>query len=277
MTTWYHAMITLTNIDPFILRATTGAIGIAIIAGIVGCFIVWRKMAYFSDSLAHSSLLGIALGIVLHINLHIGMMVASGIFALLLLYLQHKRLLATDTLLGILAHSALAIGLVTLSVLHQPSIDLHRYLFGNILTITNHDIYWIYGGGTVILFLLGYYWPKLLLMTIDEDLAKAEGIATFKMQLLTVAIMTILVAVSIHLCGILLITSLLIIPAATARQCSRSPEAMALLASFFGFIAAVGGICLSFYIDTPVGPTIVTCATALFILILLVSSHLRIR
>ena len=126
-------------IEPFLIRATIAGIGVAIIAGAIGCFVVWRKMAYFGDSLAHSALLGVALGLVLGISTNLGTIIICTLFTILLIWLQQKQILATDTLLGILAHSALSIGMVTLSLL-EKSVDLHSYLFGDILAVTTSEM-----------------------------------------------------------------------------------------------------------------------------------------
>jgi len=251
-------------LEPFVLRALAAGIGIALIAGPLGCFVVWRRMAYFGDSLAHSALLGIALGLLTGISSNLGTVLVCSAFALILLWLQHTRILATDTLLGILAHAALSLGMVAISFAGNQRFDLHSYLFGDILTVRVEDLYWIFGGGVIALTLLFKNWFSLLLMTIHEDLAKAEGVRTFWVNLLLMLLMTIVVAVSIRIVGILLITSLLAIPAATARQWVRSPEAMAFLAAIFGLLAVIGGIFGSAYFDTPTGPSIVTAATAMF-------------
>ena len=263
--------------DDFVLRALIAGAGIALIAGPLGCFVVWRRMAYFGDSLAHSALLGIALGLITGLNSNLGTVVVCSVFAVLLLWLQHIRVLATDTLLGILAHAALSIGMVVLSFVDNQRFDLHAYLFGDILTVTVHDIYWIFGGGFVVLFLLIKNWSSLTLMTLHEDLARAEGVKTFWVNLILVLLMTIVVAVSIRIVGILLITSLLTIPAATARHFVRSPEAMAVGASILGLIAVFGGIYGSAFLDTPTGPSIVSVATLLFVVIVPIASVLSYR
>ncbi len=262
-------------LDPFILRALAAGAGIALIAGPLGCFVVWRRMAYFGDSLAHSALLGIALGLLTGISSNLGTVLVCSGFALILLWLQHTRILATDTLLGILAHAALSIGMVALSFAGNQRFDLQSYLFGDILTVRMEDLYWIFGGGAVVLVLLLKNWLSLTLMTIHEDLAKAEGVKTFWVNLMLMLLMTIVVAVSIRIVGILLITSLLAIPAATARQWVRGPEAMALLAAFLGLCAVFGGIFGSAYLDTPTGPSIVTTATILFALLFPLSYLVR--
>jgi zinc transport system permease protein len=255
-----------TMLDPFILRALIAGIGVAVIAGVMGCFVVWRRMAYFGDSLAHCALLGIALGLLTGLNVNLGTLFVCTTFAIILVWLQQKRVLATDTLLGILAHAALSVGMVTISFLNQR-VDLQAYLFGDILTVNLQEIYWIFGGGLIVLTLLFANWSSLILTTIHEDMAKAEGIRTFYNKLLLMFLMTIVVAISIRIVGILLITSMLIIPAATARQLSRSPEVMACIAAIIGALAVIGGIYGSIHFDTPSGPTIVTASAFMFALL----------
>ena len=253
-------------IEPFIIRAIIAGVGIAIIAGAIGCFVVWRKMAYFGDSLAHSALLGVALGLVMGISTNLGTIIICSLFAVLLIWLQQKKILATDTLLGILAHSALSVGMVTLSLL-EKSVDLHSYLFGDILAVTSAEIYFILFGGSFVLIFLYFNWSSFVLMTIDEKLAKAEGINIVFYQLLIMLLMTVVVAVSFKIVGLLLITSLLIIPAAAARQLANSPEKMAIISSLLAVLSVAIGVYSSLYLDTPSGPSIVVASTIIFITI----------
>lgn len=257
-------------IEPFLIRAIIAGIGVAIITGAIGCFVVWRKMAYFGDSLAHSALLGVALGLVLGISTNLGTMIICSVFAILLIWLQQKKVLATDTLLGILAHAALSIGMVTLSLMER-SVDLHSYLFGDILAVTNHEIYLIIFGGLAVLIFLFFNWSSFVLTTINEKLAKSEGLNTMFNQLLIMLLMTIVVAVSFRIVGLLLITSMLIIPAATARQIANSPEAMAVTSSILGIFAVMLGIYISLYFDTPSGPSIVVASVIIFVSTLFLS------
>ncbi|MDD9818124.1 MAG: metal ABC transporter permease [Gammaproteobacteria bacterium] len=264
-------------LDPSLPLALAAGIGMAPVAGALGCFVVWRRMAYFGDSLAHTALLGIALGLLGGFSTNLGTFIVCSVFALLLVWLQQKRMLATDTLLGIFAHVGLAVGMLTLSLLEQPEIDLHEYLFGDILTVRPAALYWIYGGSAIVLALLIANWPSLTLMTVHEGLAQAEGVKTFRMQLLLMLLMTAVVAISIRIVGILLIASLLIIPAATARQLARSPEAMTVFAALLGAVAVVIGILGSVRFDTPSGPSIVTVAALFFALLLPLSLLARRR
>ncbi len=256
-------------IDDFLWRALAGGLGVALIAGPLGCFIVWRRMAYFGDSLAHSALLGIAIGILLGINTTLGIIAAAVALALLLVLLQHQQRLASDTLLGIMAHSGLALGLVVLSFFEGLRIDLMSYLFGDVLAVDYADLLWIYGGGLFALAGLALIWRPLLAITIHEDLARAEGIPVLAVRLAFVLLIAIVIAIAMKIVGILLITSLLIIPAATARGFARTPEQMALLAVLAGGLSVVLGLLGSLQWDTPSGPSVVVAAMALFALALM--------
>ena len=248
----------------FIMKAFAAGLAVSIVAAVLGNFVVWRKMAYFGDSLAHSSLLGVAFGLFIGINLNVSIVLFCMLFSMLLIWGQKKRVLATDTLLGILAHSALSIGLVLISLL-KININIHSYLFGDILSIGMNDIYWIYGAGTCILILLFKYWSSLVLMTLNEDLARAEGVNVFYMQILFTILITVLVAMSIRVVGVLLITSMLIIPAAAARQIAKSPESMAIFSAIIGAVSVLAGLQFSLHFDTPAGPTIIMMSSAIFV------------
>lgn len=258
-------------LEPFVLRALLAGLLVAAIAAPLGCFAVWRRMAYFGDSLAHSALLGVALGLLSGIGVLPGVVVVCAVFALLLLWLQQKKLLATDTLLGILAHSALALGMVAVSVLQVPGLNVESYLFGDILTVGSADLWRMAGGGVLVLLLLASHWQALVLMTVHEGLAQAEGVNIFRAQCILMLLMTIIVALSIQVVGILLMTALLIIPAATARQYARSPEGMAVLAAVLGMLAVLLGLSASVLLDTPSGPSIVSAAAGLFFLLLVLN------
>ena len=251
--------------DPFIIRGLLAGIAVALVAGIVGCFVVWRRMSYFGDSLAHASLLGVALGILIGIGANAGIVFTSLLFGFLLLWLQQSKDLPTDTLLGVLSHFALSISIIIIS-LNKIKIDLHSFLFGDILTVTSNDLWWMYLGGIIVLILILFNWSSLILVTIDEDLAKAEGINPLFVNLLLTTILTIVVAISVKIIGILLITSMLIIPAATSRRLVSTPESMAFVATLFGLLSVFLGIFLSVEIDTPSGPTIVVVSSFLFLL-----------
>ena len=257
-------------IDDFLLRALIGGVGIALVAGPFGSFVVWRRLAYFGDTLAHSALLGVALGFILHINLTLGIFVICQALAILLFVSQYQRQLSSDTLLGIFSHGALSLGLVALAFMDDVRIDLVSYLFGDILAIGYSDLGWIFGAGAVALTGLIWIWKPLLSITIHEDLARVEGLPVDRINWLFLGLIALTVAIMMKVVGMLLVTALLIIPAATARRFSNTPESMAIFASFFGCISVILGLLGSFYYDTPSGPTIVVAACLLFIFSILV-------
>ncbi|RDE18888.1 zinc ABC transporter permease subunit ZnuB [Motiliproteus coralliicola] len=250
----------------FLIRALLGGLGVAAIAGPLGSFVVWRRMAYFGDTLAHSALLGIALGILADIDLNLAVILCCVLLALLLVSLQRKRFIATDTLLGIMAHSTLSLGLVALSFLPEVRVDLMGYLFGDLLAVSQEDLYWIYGGGILVLGMLYKLWNPLLAITIDEELAQVEGVNVTQVRLALMLLVGIVIAVAMKIIGVLLITSLLIIPAAAARRLSSTPERMAAMASLTGMVSVCLGLAASYQWDTPAGPSVVVCAALLFLL-----------
>ena len=256
-------------LDDFFVRALLAGIGVAAVAGPLGCFVVWRRMSYFGDTMAHAALLGIALGLLAELDPTLGILVVTVAVAMTLLVLDRLRRFATDTLLGILAHSSLAIGLVVLSLMTWLRVDLFGYLFGDILAVRRIDLLWIYLGGAFVLAVLAWIWRPLLAATVDEDLAKAEGLPVPAARIAFMLLIAIVIAISMKIVGVLLITSLLIIPAATARRFATGPELMAVIAAGCGMVAAVGGLGLSRVVDTPSGPSVVVAALALFVVSLL--------
>lgn len=249
-----------------LMRALFGGLGVAAVAGPLGAFVVWRRMAYFGDTLAHSALLGVALGFLLDINLNLAIVVLCVGLALVLVALQKKQIIATDTLLGILAHSSLSLGLVAVSFLDNIRIDLMAYLFGDLLAIGQTDLYWIYGGGLIVMALLVTFWRPLLAMTVNEELAKVEGYPVEAIRLLLMLLVAVVIAVAMKIVGVLLITSLMIIPAATSRKLSQTPVQMATFAGILGCLSVCGGLWASYQWDTPTGPSVVVCAALLFLI-----------
>ena len=211
---------TTTIMPDFVLYALIAGIGVASVMGATGVFVVWRRMAYFGDTLAHSALLGVAIGFIAGIDVNIGIVVVCLIIAVGMVYLRSQRHLAEDTLLGILAHSSLALGLVTVSFVSALRIDLLSYLFGDILAVTPTDIGWVYGGGTLALGVLAWLWKDLVAITVHEDLARTEGVNIMRTQIAFMILFALVIAMAMKIVGILLVTALLIIPAAAARSCS---------------------------------------------------------
>ena len=264
-------------LDDFFTRAVVAGVGLALVTGPLGCFIVWRRMAYFGDTMAHSALLGVALSFLLEINLTLGVFLVAALVSIALLLLQRRNNLSTDALLGILSHSALAIGLVMVAFMTWIRVDLIGFLFGDILAVSVADIALIYGGGAVILVLLVWMWRPLLAGTVNPDLAEAEGLRPEVSRVVFMLLLASVIAIAMKIVGVLLITSLLIIPAATARRLSATPEQMALIASLLGALAVAGGLFGSLQYDTPSGPSIVVAALLLFLVSIVLPVWRRAR
>ena len=252
-------------LDDFFVRALLAGTGVALATGPLGCFVVWRRMAYFGDTLAHSALLGVVLGFILSIQPMAGVALTCATLAVLMVLMQSQRL-SSDTFLGLMSHSTLAIGLLAVAFLPAFRIDLLSYLFGDILAVSTNDLAIIYGGLVVVLVGLVTIWRPLLAVTVNEELAQAEGVRVLAVRLVFTLLLAIVIAVAMRVVGLLLVTSLLIIPAAAARRFSPTPELMAVAAAGLGVLAVVGGLQLSLAADTPSGPSIVVAALALFIL-----------
>ena len=250
--------------DDFLVRAMLAGFGVAAVTGPLGAFVVWRRMAFFGDTLAHSALLGVALGLLLDLDLTAGVVGVCVLVALALIALRTRSRLGGDTLLGILAHGTLALGLVAVAFLETVRFDLMGYLFGDILAVTLRDLLWIYLGGAIVLAALILNWRSLLAITVHEDLARAEGVPVDRTNILFILLMALVVAAAMKIVGILLVAALMIIPAAAARRFSRTPEQMAVIASIMGALSVAGGLGGSFTLNTPAGPSIVVVALILF-------------
>ena len=255
--------------DDFIIRAFVAGIGLALITGPLGCFIIWRRLSYFGDTIAHSALLGVVIAYAMNFNLIIAVFAVSCFIALSLLFLQKRTNLPDDALLGLLAHSVLAIGLVLLGILSFIRIDLMGLLFGDILSVNITDVLFVWIGGSIVLMVLILIWRPLFAATVNLELAKAEGLnADLANAIFTILIASV-IAISIKIVGILLITGLLIIPAAASRNLSSTPIQMAIISSVIGLVSVVLGLQTSMIWNSPTGPTILTIALGVFILTLI--------
>ena len=241
---------------------------LSLATGPLGAFVVWRRMSYFGDTLSHASLLGVAIGLLLNVNPYHMVIVVTLLLALCLIWLEKRPQFAIDTLLGILAHSALSLGLIV-SILSGARVELMGYLFGDLLAITLSDVILILIGVAIVSLLLLRYWTPLLATTVNQQLAHVDGIKTGYMKLLLVFMLALTIGLSMKFVGALIITALLVIPPAAARRFSQTPEQMALLAIIISMLSVTGGMALSWFYDTPAGPSVVICSTVLFMISLL--------
>lgn len=252
--------------DDFIWRALLAGLAVVLMSGVLGVFLLWRRMAYFGDTLSHSALLGVALGLLTGMNMNVWVMLVCVVVALLMLYLQHNPALGSDTLLGIIGHSALAMGMVAITFLPNVRVDLMAYLFGDILAVSRGDILLMWGLAAGVLVVMAWIWRPLLSLSVHAELAQVEGVNVWRVSATYMLLIALMVAVAMKVVGVLLMTALLIIPAATARRFASTPEQMAIWAVAAGALALLAGIGLSLQLDTPTGPSIVVAASSLFVL-----------
>lgn len=257
-------------LESFFTRALIAGVGLAAVAGPLGSFIVWRRMAYFGDTMAHSAILGVALALFFSFSPVVGVFAIAVLVALVLAFLQRRGSLSADSLLGLLSHATLALGLVLVSLMPNVRLDLMGLLFGDILAVSVADLAVIYGGGAVVLGVLAWLWRPMLAGTVSEEIAQAEGFSPERNRLVFMVLLAGLIAIAMKILGIMLITAMLIIPATAARRLARTPEQMALYASLGGVAAVLAGLWGSLHFDTPSGPSIVVAALGVFALTALV-------
>ena len=252
--------------DDFFIRALFAGIGIAFVTGPLGCFVVWRRLSYFGDTLAHSALLGVTIAYTLDLNIAISVFLISSVIALILIQLQKKTNLPGDALLGLLAHSSLAVGLVVIGFLTFIRFDIMGLLFGDILAVTTDDLLIIWTGGVLILLVLKLIWKPLFASTVNYELAEAEGLNPDRAKAIFTILMAAVIAISIKMVGLLLITGMLIIPAAMARNISDSPQKMVIFSIIGGLLSVALGLYSSLEFNTSSGPSIIAASLVLFIL-----------
>lgn len=266
--------------DEFLLRALLAGIGVALAAGPLGVFVVWRRMAYFGEALSHSALLGVALGVLLDrmgtaIPFNLVILIVCLIMAGLIAMLHSRATLATDTALGIISHAALALGLVIVTMMGGLRFDLMGILFGDVLASNWHDVAWIFAGGSSVLLVLAWLWKPLLNVTVHEGLAHVDGVPVARVRIIFMLLVALCVATAFKIVGALLITALMIIPAAAARPLVKTPLQMVFMACGLGVLSVVLGLIASFQWDLPSGPAIVLVAALIFMVTQIIGSAKR--
>lgn len=262
--------------EPFVLRALAAALGLAVVAAPLGCMVVWNRMAYFGETVAQASLIGVALALSFRVDQTASVLLVAAATTGLIVLSGRQKLLPIDSVLGLLHHASLASGVIALSMIKGPPADLVGYLFGDIFAVTQGDLMWIYIGGAVVLALVAWLWPALLRLAVNEELAAAEGVAVERTRLAFTLLLALTIAVAIKIVGILLVIAFLIVPAVAARPFASTPERMAALTALAAALGSVLGIAASLTHDVPGGPAIVL-ATALLAGVALTLSGRRAR
>ena len=257
-----HGAGRMSLLDDFLVRALLAGIGVALAAGPLGCFVVWRRMAYFGDATAHAALLGVTLALATALPVVAGRDGGGAGHGADRRRWRRGGAMPPTRCSASPRTAALAAGLVALSFMTGVRVDLMGYLFGDILAVTRGDLAVIFGGAALVVALLAWRWRSLLLATLNEDLAASAGVDPRRERLILTLALALLVAVALKVVGVLLVTAMLIVPAAAARGFARTPEAMAAGAVAVGALAAVAGLAGSWRFDTPAGPSIVVAAVA---------------
>ena len=264
-------------LDDFFIRALIAGIGVALVTGPLGCFVVWRRLSYFGDTLSHSALLGVTLAYSFELNIALSVFIISSLIALILIQLQKKTNLPGDALLGLLAHSSLAVGLVVISFLSSIRFDIMGLLFGDILAVNEIDLLIIWLGGALILIILKIIWRPLFASTVNNELAEAEGMNPERANAIFTILLAAIIAISIKIVGLLLITGMLIMPAAMSRNISNNPQQMVKLSVVGGLLSVLIGLFSSLEFNSPSGPSIITAALVLFGLTLLKIKRTKLK
>ncbi|MCC0008315.1 MAG: metal ABC transporter permease [Hyphomicrobiaceae bacterium] len=250
-------------LEPFLLRALVAALGLALVAAPLGALVVWQRMAYFGETMAQASLLGVALSLAVGGDVTVSVLVVAMLAALLILLLSRQRVLPLDSVLGLLHHGSLAAGVIATAALAGPSVDLLGYLFGDIFAVSQTDLAWIWGGGVLVLGVLYFIWQPLLRLAVHEELAIAEGVPGGRIKAAFMLLLAITIAIAIKILGILLVIAFLIVPAAAARPFARTPEQMVAITALVAVAGVVAGLALSARSDAPGGPAIVLVLAAM--------------
>ncbi len=255
--------------EPFVLRALVAGLVLAVVAAPLGCIVLWRRMAYVGETLAQSSLLGVAFGMALNVDLTLSVIIAAVLAALVLIWFGQQKLLALDSVLGLMHHAALAMGVIAITLLKGPAIDLMGFLFGDVFAVTSDDMIWVVVGGSLVFAATLALWRSLVRVSLHEDLATAEGIDPRLTRGAFDILLAITIAVSMKIVGILLVMAFLIVPAVAARPLASTPERMAIIAAVVAMVGVVGGLLLSLMVDVPGGPSIVLTMCALAVISLM--------
>jgi len=246
----------------FMIRAFLSGLGVAILTGVLGCFVIWRRMVYFGDALSHAAILGVVGAIALNVSVYFGVIALALILSVLLFTLT-SRIQGADVILGVFAQTGLALGLIGASIWGR-GLSIEAILFGDILAVGWRDIIFIWMGVAIILGIVLWRWSNWITANLGDDLAASVGVNAKHESFYLAALLAIVVGLALKIVGALLITALLIIPAATARRFTTTPEMMAVLSVLIGSAASAIGLWAAYVFDWPAGPSMVATAAVFF-------------
>ena len=250
----------------FMIRAFIAGIAVAIIAPLIGIFLVVRRYSLMSDTLAHISLAGLAIGFLLEIY-PIGVAVITTVIASFFMEkLRNSKRVFGESILALFISGSLAIAIVLISISKGFNVDLFSYLFGSIATVSTQDIYLIVALCAIVIFVILRYYESLFAVSFNEELSKARGVPVEKINLMLIVLAAISVTIIMQIVGILLVGALMVIPVISAMQLKKSFANTIVIAEVFSFISVISGLFISYYLDIASGGSIVVVALFIFLL-----------
>ncbi|MBW8308432.1 MAG: metal ABC transporter permease [Candidatus Paracaedibacteraceae bacterium] len=250
----------------FVQRALLAGMGLAIPMGILGCFMLWRRMSFFSDAMGHAAILGVIGGLILHIHPQMAVAAIALLAAFILSRYRDSSRLPLDTWLGAVSYGGLSLGLCLMALYPSVRVNPEAILFGEILSVTWTDVLWVLAVaiGTPLLF--WKIWRPVVLITMDEDWAATNNTPVYSIQMIFLTTIALVTAVGLKITGALLLPALMIFPAATASYFARSPETMVITSSLVAIVSFMSGALVSFWFDLPTGPAIVVISLLLMVI-----------
>ncbi|MGM0365223.1 MAG: metal ABC transporter permease [Actinomycetota bacterium] len=254
---------------PFMQRALISGIVIGLVCSLIGVFVILQKMSFFANAIAHSSLAGIALGFFMGLNPMVTAVIFGIVIAVLISYLKNRSALSVDTIIGIFLPSSMALGILIIGLLEGYKPDLLSYLFGNILAVDRFYMYLSVGLGLVVIILLSVFFKKYLFITFDRELAAIQGLNVVAYDYLFIILLATTVIIGTRVVGIILVSALIVIPAASSKNISSNFTQMVLYSVVFGFASSLLGLISSYYLNLASGASIIMVSVAIFLITLL--------
>ena len=260
-------MIMLEFLDHFMVRAVCSSLLLCALCGPMGCLVLWQRLGFLGDTLAHATLFGVCIAALSHLSPLLCVLVVTIVLALLLARFRDRAHMAMSTLLAIVAQSALALGVIGLSITPERS-NMTTFLFGDLLALSNKDILTLLVLVPVGLIVIKLLWIRLLKITLSEDIAASDGLNINFIRTAFMVTLALTVAIASQLVGILMVTSLMVLPAAAARVITKTPESMAVAATLIAMVGAIFGLYCSWMVNIPTTPMITLCFLGILLILL---------
>jgi zinc transport system permease protein len=249
----------------FMQKALVAGVLVSLICSIVSFFVLVNRLSFIGVGISHAAFGGVAIGVFLGFNPTWSAIVFSILTAWLIGMVSRKGMLSEDTTIGIFYAAAMALGVVIIGLSHGYNVDLFGYLFGNLLAVSHQDLWVVSLLGCLVLGTIAFFFKELLYISFDEESAQVNGVPVTFLYYLLLTLMAVTIVISIKVVGIILVSALLVIPAAAAYEISSHFRTVLIIAVLVGLVSALGGLFLSFRLNTASGATIVLLAAAIFL------------